>query len=349
MRSFLRPGDPERRAEDYMDRITELLRADILTPLLMRAAHTSGLLTILEDGATMTELQVDGFQNNPTISLLGYLRSLGIVEVESESGSWRLTRAVRDSFANDTADIVHSDQFGTRIEFSARSFDRALKCESPAYEIEHGENFWDDLSRDRASLRRFHDQLTKLAFRLGAECANHLNWHENESLLDIGGSTGSFGRALLEQHPDLQYAVFDDAQLGEPSHKTAGNNDKADAPRLIRGDMFTDRPPAADTYVLCQVLHDWNDESVRSIIQNICYEKFRRLVVVERNCKLSSPAPIQRMSVRMALLFGSRERSVQEYEALLAESADLALYSSTPLPMGFVALEFCRDGGLYTP
>ncbi|XP_022952335.1 probable O-methyltransferase 3 isoform X2 [Cucurbita moschata] len=80
------------------------------------------------------------------------------------------------------------------------------------------------------------------------------------SLVDVGGNTGTVGKAIAEAFPQIECTVLDLPQVvGEL--KGEGNL------KYVEGDMFKAIPPA-DVLVLKWILHDWNDEDCVKILKN---------------------------------------------------------------------------------
>jgi C-methyltransferase len=96
-------------------------------------------------------------------------------------------------------------------------------------------------------------------------------------------------------------------------------------PRLTRtaGDFFTDPLPRADAYVLMEVLHDWNDEDVAKILAAVheAAPAGATLLIIEN--VLDDEAVDARghvLEVIMLTFTGGRERTVDQFDVLLAEA-----------------------------
>jgi C-methyltransferase len=77
------------------------------------------------------------------------------------------------------------------------------------------------------------------------------------TIADVGGGRGHLLRAILERAPNARGILF------ERPHVVADAEPAANL-ALAGGDFFTDALPAADLYLLMDVLHDWSDgEAVR--------------------------------------------------------------------------------------
>jgi hypothetical protein len=137
-------------------------------------------------------------------------------------------------------------------------------------------------------------------------------------IADIAGGRGHLLRAVLEAAPKAEGVLFD---LPVVIDGLAVD----DEPRLTAqaGDFFVDALPAADAYLLMDVLHDWPDEQCAAILAAI-----RRaapagavLLVIE------DVIPEERVDVRpstldiiMLTVAGGRERTAGELGGLLARA-----------------------------
>ncbi len=166
-----------------------------------------------------------------------------------------------------------------------------------------------------------------------------------DRMVDVGGSRGTLLAHLLQTAPHATGVLFDRAEaLAEaPAFLAgAGVNDRVE---LVAGDFLTEVPPG-DLHVLCQVLHNWDDESVRRIVGN-CHRASRAggaLLVIELTLP-STPEPsiAHLMDLLMLVLVGGRERTRQEHASLLG-SAGYTFVRDTPVTgvLPWHVLEFQR-------
>ncbi|KAK3416772.1 hypothetical protein EUGRSUZ_H02535 [Eucalyptus grandis] len=132
------------------------------------------------------------------------------------------------------------------------------------YEMAHGVPFWDAWrSPEEGSL--FNEAMasdSSLIARVVVDTCGGV--FEGLSLVvDVGGGTGTMGKAITEAFPHLECTVFDqphvvDGLVGSERLKFVG------------GDMFVEIPPA-DAVILKWILHDWSDEKCIEIL-NRCRE-----------------------------------------------------------------------------
>jgi hypothetical protein len=111
------------------------------------------------------------------------------------------------------------------------------------------------------------------------------------------------------------------------------------------GQSFFDPLPAdADVYLISAVLHDWDDESATAILRR-CAEaagEAGRVVIVESHGTAGDdPGMFAEMNLRMLVLSGGRERSVEQYKALAA-AAGLTTTDVRTTSAGLVVID-CRS------
>jgi hypothetical protein len=135
---------------------------------------------------------------------------------------------------------------------------------------------------------------------------------------DIGGGRGHLLRGVLERTPATSGVLFD---LPHVIREAAAH--ESERLRLQPGDFFADALPAADAYLLMEVIHDWNDEDSARILAAVrrAAPSHARLLIVEA---LVSEAPgpdfSKVLDVIMLAVTGGRERTPSEYEALLSRA-----------------------------
>jgi hypothetical protein len=114
------------------------------------------------------------------------------------------------------------------------------------------------------------------------------------------------------------------ATEAEAAFASAGLGDRVSC---VGGDFFDAVPAGGDVYTIANVLHDWDDGDATAILKAVraAIPKHGRVLVLEH--VLDAPgrsAPEQRdvhlVDLHMLVMFGARERSKQEYDALLTEA-----------------------------
>ena len=144
-----------------------------------------------------------------------------------------------------------------------------------------------------------------------------------ESICDVGGGHGHLLGSLLASRPKLKGIVAElPATIAAKELLWADRLGVADRCRYVAGDMFKE-VPAADTYLMKHILHDWNDEECVTIIRN-CRRAARpgaRIFIAEY--VVTGPAVPhfgKLFDIHMMVALTGRERTEAEYAALLKDS-----------------------------
>ncbi|KAK8999285.1 hypothetical protein V6N11_070461 [Hibiscus sabdariffa] len=144
------------------------------------------------------------------------------------------------------------------------------------------------------------------------------------SLVDVGGSTGTVGKAIADAFPHLECTVFDLPQTVAALQDT-GNL------KYVGGNMFEQVPPA-DAVLLKWVLCDWNDEECLKILKQ-CRKAVKeggKVIIVDlvliKNEKADDEASnlietqlLFDIMVTMVLV-GGKERGEEEWAKLFSAS-----------------------------
>ncbi|MCP4687707.1 MAG: methyltransferase, partial [Desulfobacterales bacterium] len=165
------------------------------------------------------------------------------------------------------------------------------------------------------------------------------------AVCDLGGGRGVFLREILTANPHLKGVVADlpgAARAARQMIEEAGLQDRCAATPC---DFFKEEPPPCDAYFLVNVLHDWEDEPCRRILQNLStvMKSGSKLFIVEF---LLEPGPefsvAKLLDIEMLVMGGGRERTIEEYKALLTSSG-IALTNTIPTRGGPALLECAAE------
>ena len=140
-----------------------------------------------------------------------------------------------------------------------------------------------------------------------------LDWHGDETVVDVGGGNGSLLVELLKRQPGLQGIVFD---LPETSRDEASLGERC---TFVAGSFF-ESVPQGDVYVLSTILHDWDDERAAAILRTIhAAGSFdSRLLIIDSVVPSGNdPNGSKWLDLLMLALFGGRERSEAQWRELL--------------------------------
>jgi SAM-dependent methyltransferase/ribosome-associated toxin RatA of RatAB toxin-antitoxin module len=143
-------------------------------------------------------------------------------------------------------------------------------------------------------------------------------------IADIGGGVGHFLAAALRRAPDASGVLFERPQAVESSGEVLEAEGVADRVTRVSGDFFTDPlPDDCDAYVLKAVLHNWPDEQAAELLtavrKAIGDRGGARLFIVEQVVAGGNRWDHAKfLDLDMLVLFGGRERRLDEWERLLS-------------------------------
>ncbi|KAJ4723240.1 O-methyltransferase [Melia azedarach] len=152
------------------------------------------------------------------------------------------------------------------------------------------------------------------------------------TLVDVGGGTGTMAKAIAKEFPQTECTVFDLKHV-VADLKGDGNL------KYVGGDMFEAIPPA-DALLLKWVLHDWNDEECVKILKK-CKEaitsngKVGKVIIIDmmRENKKGDDESIETQlffDMLMMVLLNGKERDEKEWAKLFQE-AGFSDYKINPI------------------
>ncbi|MFD1150420.1 methyltransferase [Saccharothrix hoggarensis] len=311
--------------------------------MALRVAVTLGLPDRLrDDHATVDGLAADlGVAPVPLGLLLNHLATVGVVE--RTAAGYRTTAYGANLCAdagNGLVDLLHLDTAGGRGELAFVELAHSVTTGQAAYPRRYGQDFWADLtdhprlreSFDRQMTHRFHEQVPQIVATV--------DWSRFSTVVDVGGGEGSLLAAILTANPGMRgHLVELDATAAEAG-RTFRARGLEQRTRVTAGSFFDPLPAGADAYLLFDILHNWDDEHAHRVLAR-CAEATRpggRVLVIEG---VGGRRADSESDLVMLVIFGGRERRVEEFRALAAPHG-LVLDAVTDLTDRRCLLEFRR-------
>jgi hypothetical protein len=213
-------------------------------------------------------------------------------------------------------------------EVSSRLLDAVRTGRTPHDDV-HGVTFFERMA-ERGKETEFAVRMGSSIAGLGQAVAALDCVRDAGTVVDVGGGHGALLIALLQAHPRLRGVLFDRPQMLEAARAAIEGASVADRCELAAGDFF-EAVPRGDVHLLSWVLHDWDDGRAARILRS-CREAGgdgAALVLVEvllpRRAQAAEEttsgvvADPYTLDLQMLLLTGGRERTEEEYGALLRQ------------------------------
>lgn len=145
------------------------------------------------------------------------------------------------------------------------------------------------------------------------------------TLVDVGGGHGSVLASVLQKYPDMKGILFDLDHVAAGADTLFKKMGVADRAGTIAGDFFKSVPAGGDAYIMKNIIHDWDDDKCAIILRNIRQalnsQKDGRLLILDNVVPAEPvPHPSKWFDIEMLALPGGRERTEDEFRALLDNS-----------------------------
>jgi O-methyltransferase domain len=296
--------------------------ADLATPMAVRVAATLRIVDHVARGLrTVPELaEATGADANALGRVLRHLATKGVLAAD-EPGRYQLAtlgEALLDDHPAGLRAMLDLDSAIGRAELSFVQLLHTVRTGEPAFPAQFGRSFWDDLAADPTRSASFDAQMGAAVAAWAPNIVAAYDWGSLGHLVDVGGGNGTLLAALLREHPDLRGTVLDLPGAAEAARKALTAAGLADRSNAIAGSFFDPLPPGAGGYLLCAVLHNWDDQAAGAILRR-CAEAagtHGRVLVVEK--LVTDTDPRTEMDLRGLAYFGGRELGIAELTALAA-------------------------------
>jgi orsellinic acid C2-O-methyltransferase len=335
---------------DHSTRLRAMISGYMISQVISATAAL-GLADLLAEEPKSAEAlaKMTKTYHEPLARLLRALSALGLTE-QSEKGIFKLT-SLGAWLRSDVPGSLHplalmqGDEGIWRawgnLLYTLRTGETAFNHVFGMGSFKHGA-----LHPERAAM--FDTYMAELTRRwVGAILTTH-DFSQTRRIVDIGGGNGVLLSAILAAFPQAEGLVFDTAAGITGAAQRLEKAGVLQRCRIVAGDFFDAVPQDADTYILKSVLHDWSDDESIAIVKN-CHRAMgpdSTLAVIERALPeriLPDDAhrEIVMMDIHMMVATGGRERTVSQYNELLA-AAGLTVIAAQSTSSPFTILTAVR-------
>jgi hypothetical protein len=304
---------------------------DLVTPMALRVAATLRLADFMPDdgtgegssggsgeGATLGDLaERAGADPEALARMLRHLVQHGVF-TEPRPGQFAANQAAAMLRTGQPGAVwLNLDGFGGQMDLAFTGLAHTVRTGEPAWEQVFGQPFWAYLDTHPAISASF--DATMAVDAGSAPVADGYDWTTVRHVADIGGGTGTLIAEVLRRNPQLRGTLADLPETAARArHYLAGLG--LDGRCEVVGQSFFDPlPPGPDVYLLNRVIHDWDDDAATAILSR-CAEAAGRtgrvLVVESHGSTDGDSAAFAEMNLRMLVLAGGRERTIDDYSAL---------------------------------
>jgi hypothetical protein len=272
-------------------------------------------------------------------SLDRILRFLSAYEVfNHHQGAYSLTelsKALREDDPYSMRDVLCMVDDSWWQAFS--HLDSSLQSGVPAFNEQHGDDFFCFLGKNAAKQQNFDRGMAKLSSYDVNAISSAYDFSTCSTLVDMGGGRGGLAQAITQHYPNVQAILFDSPAVIQQLDPSTFSQQIT----LQAGDFFA-AIPKADAYIFKGVLHDFNDQMMHQILKN-CAEQMAKdatLFIAEQVMPDDAkPHPNKTMDIVMMVLLGGRQRTLSEWQKSI-EPAGFAFKQSYETKSLFTLMEF---------
>ncbi len=327
-------------------RLLELVNGNWATQAIGVAARL-GLADQLAAGLTQSEAlaQACDCEARALRRLLCGLAALGVVEHQA-ADTWRLTLMGellrREAVPGLGAHAQWWSQQAWRVWADLIG---SVRTGQSARQRAHGQRGFEHLEADAASAPLFHRAMAELTRLVAADLAASPLLPDTGLLMDLGGGHGELLAEILRARPGLRGVLVDLGHAVEGAARHLHAAGVGERVSVQAGDFFEPLPGPVDAVLLKSVLHDWDDEDAVRVLRRAAQAlaPAGRVLVIERLMPgqvqdLPAHRTTARSDLNMLVSLGGRERTLEDYDALLA-AAGLARRQVLPAEAAFSVIE----------
>jgi hypothetical protein len=301
-------------------------------PRALALAARLGLADLLKDGPCSAQelakaTQMDGQSLG---RLLRFLASTGVF-AEMPGGTFALT-ALGDPLRADAPGSVRALVLlmaGVELQDAWKDLEYCVRTGEPAFRrtAPGSQNPYALMAQNSELTALFDEAMATFAPSTAASVAAAFDFSVFSKIADIGGGNGSLLIGLLNACPGLTGIIFDQAHAAARARAQIAAAGLVGRCEVVAGSFFDKVPNGADAYLLSHVLVDWDDERAAVILRNCrsAMPQHGQVLILEE----VYPAHLDQSDacrtaaandVLMMVCTGGRQRSIVEFQALLARS-----------------------------
>jgi SAM-dependent methyltransferase len=197
----------------------------------------------------------------------------------------------------------------------------SIQTGSPAFNKVFGTSLFDYLQHNAAAADTFTQGMTNVSSMLAYAVLMAYDFSKMSSIVDVGGGQGELLEKILQLNPEMTGTVLDIPRTIEIVNQELISEARKRRCSYIAGDFFDSVPEGADAYLLCGVIHDWDDDRAVAILRNCrrAMAKNGRVLLVDMVVPENDASSFSKLlDLNMLVMNGGRERTKSDFCALLA-------------------------------
>jgi O-methyltransferase len=188
---------------------------------------------------------------------------------------------------------------------------------APGVNVLEPDGFFAYLAAHPAEARIFGEAMSSKAQADIAAVLKAYDFSPFRTIADIGGGRGHLLEAVLASAPNARGVLLDLPDVIDTVEI------RSDRLMTHPADFFTDPLPAADAYLLMEVIHDWPDAEASALLQSVrkAAAPGATVLIIEDVIPEDAIDPrVHTLDVIMLAVTGGRERTASQHNELLRSS-----------------------------
>lgn len=145
-----------------------------------------------------------------------------------------------------------------------------------------------------------------------------------KNVLDIAGGSGIYACAIASANEHIHATVYEKPPVDDAARFLLNKNGMSHKIDVISGDMLASIPEGFDVHLVSNVLHDWGEETVKTILKNSfqALPKGGMLIIHDAhlNEDKTGPLPVAEFSVLLMYSTEGKCYSVKEMDYMLRQA-----------------------------
>jgi O-methyltransferase domain/Dimerisation domain len=142
-----------------------------------------------------------------------------------------------------------------------------LRTGLPQNEAKDGGSLFDAIYSDPQKLRGFLAAMSGVSAGVARALAVGFPWDRYQTVIDVGGAEGCVPVQIAREHEHIGGGVFDLPEVGPITEEYIAAAGLGDRLSFHAGDFFADPLPGADVLIMGHILHDWDMDEKRLLIE----------------------------------------------------------------------------------
>jgi hypothetical protein len=326
-------------------RLAALLGGHAVTQLVAAAARFGIPDLLAEDALPVADVSARTGIPAPVLSrYLPALESLDIVR-RGPDGAYRATPLGR--LLRRDAGPLHGQALMAGDEYYGawQELDHSLRTGESAFQARHGCGLWEMTARRPELAAAFARTMRWNSTRVLSDVLALHDFTAARLVVDLGAGDATLLCGLLARHPGMRGLAVEQGSMAARAAATVVEAGLTRRCGVRTADIRRSVPGGGDVYLLNSVIHNWSDADAVGILRAVrdAMPAGSRLLLIERARDDADPEAALR-DLTMLVLFGARDRTPEEYAALLTR-AGLAPAAPRRADSGVCLIPATADAG----